>query len=133
MNFQMFDLISLRLTRLLCIAGLAPLGLAAHATGNHTGAQFAVTESGAATLSVPIKVPSGIGGMEPQLALNYSSGVGNGLFGLGWTLSGPSGRGQTALPMSSKAQGFRLQRVDYKKNAVGYPAGTCVLTGLHVV
>jgi hypothetical protein len=49
-----------------------------------------VTESGAATLSVPIKVPSGIGGMEPQLALNYSSGTGNGLFGLGWTLSGPS-------------------------------------------
>jgi Salmonella virulence plasmid 65kDa B protein len=66
------------------------LSPAVHATGNHTGAQFAVTESGAATLTVPIQVPRGIGGMEPQLSLNYSSGAGNGLFGLGWTLSGPS-------------------------------------------
>lgn len=63
---------------------------AAHAAGNHTAAQFAVTESGAATLTVPIQVPRGIGGMEPQLALNYSTGAGNGLLGLGWSLSGPS-------------------------------------------
>jgi Salmonella virulence plasmid 65kDa B protein len=68
----------------------ATLSFPVHATGNHTGAQFAVTESGAATLTVPIQVPRGIGGMEPQLSLNYSSGAGNGLFGLGWTLSGPS-------------------------------------------
>jgi Salmonella virulence plasmid 65kDa B protein len=69
---------------------IAALSTTVHATGNHTGAQFAVTESGAATLSVPIQVPRGIGGMEPQLSLNYSTGAGNGLLGLGWTLSGPS-------------------------------------------
>jgi hypothetical protein len=55
-----------------------------------TSSQFAVSESGAATLTIPIQVPRGIGGMEPQLALSYSSSAGNGLVGLGWTLSGPS-------------------------------------------
>lgn len=54
------------------------------------GHEFAVAESGAATISVPIQVPRGIGGIEPQLALNYSSQGGNGLLGVGWNLSGPS-------------------------------------------
>jgi hypothetical protein len=58
--------------------------------GATTGLQFAVTESGAATLSLPIQVPRGIGGMEPQLSLSYSSGGGNGLLGLGWSISGIS-------------------------------------------
>lgn len=69
---------------------IAALSTNVQATGNHTGAQFAVTESGAVTLSVPIQVPRGIGGIEPQLSLDYSSGAGNGLLGLGWTLTGPS-------------------------------------------
>jgi hypothetical protein len=47
-------------------------------------------------------------------------------------LAQPAGRAQMALLINAKAQNFRLQRVDYKKNAAGYPAGTCVLTGLHV-
>ena len=57
---------------------------------NYTAHQFAVSESGAATLTVPIQVPRGIGGMEPQLSLIYSSEAGNGLLGIGWTLAGPS-------------------------------------------
>jgi Salmonella virulence plasmid 65kDa B protein len=56
----------------------------------YTSSQFAVTESGAATVSIPIQVPRGIGGIEPQLSLSYSSAAGNGLIGLGWTLSGIS-------------------------------------------
>lgn len=52
--------------------------------------QFAVSESGAVTVNIPIKVPRGIGGMEPQLGLNFGGGAGNGLLGLGWALSGPS-------------------------------------------
>jgi hypothetical protein len=63
---------------------------AAVANGTHTGHQFSVTETGGATISIPIQVPRGIGGMEPQLSLNYSSGAGNGLLGIGWTLAGPS-------------------------------------------
>lgn len=73
---------------LLCAAGWFPSVVIAAA--NVTPVQFAVSEGGAATLSIPIQVPRGIGGMEPQLSLNYASGAGNGLLGLGWTLQGPS-------------------------------------------
>jgi hypothetical protein len=62
----------------------------ANADGMHTGHQFSVTEAGAANLSIPIQVPRGIAGMEPQLSLVYSSASGNGPLGLGWSLAGPS-------------------------------------------
>jgi len=42
--------------------------------------------SGAATLSIPIAVPPGTGGLAPTLSLNYSSDRGDGPFGLGWDL-----------------------------------------------
>ncbi|KAH8654845.1 virulence plasmid 65kDa B protein-domain-containing protein, partial [Ilyonectria robusta] len=44
--------------------------------------------NGTASLSIPIKVPAGRSGMQPNLALTYDSGVGNSEFGLGWRLSG---------------------------------------------
>ena len=39
--------------------------------------------SGAATLSIPIAVPPGPGGLAPALSLSYSSDRGDGPFGLG--------------------------------------------------
>jgi hypothetical protein len=55
-----------------------------------TTGQFRVTEGGAAEYRVPVRVPPGIAGMEPRLALTYSSYAGNGLAGMGWTLEGLS-------------------------------------------
>jgi Salmonella virulence plasmid 65kDa B protein len=75
------------------------------ANDNVTGVQFSVTEGGAATLSIPIKVPRGIGGMEPQLSLNYSSGAGNGLLGIGWSLHGVSAI--TRCPQNRALDGVR--------------------------
>ena len=56
-----------------------------------TPGQLQVSESGAATYTVPIEVFPGVGGMEPKLSLSYSSQAGNGLLGIGWSLSGLGG------------------------------------------
>jgi YD repeat-containing protein len=53
--------------------------------------------TGTGNFSVPIGVPPGRHGVQPQLALTYSSGNGNGPFGLGWQLSLPGVTRKTAL------------------------------------
>ncbi len=46
--------------------------------------------SGTANLSYPIEIPAGRQGMQPNLALTYSSSGGNGWLGVGWDISIPS-------------------------------------------
>src|SRR5690606_21465437 len=45
--------------------------------------------SGTGNFSVPIAVPAGRNGFQPEITLGYSSGNGNGAFGMGWNLSIP--------------------------------------------
>ena len=45
--------------------------------------------TGTGNFTVPIALPPGRNGFQPQLNLVYSTGNGNGLFGLGWSLSIP--------------------------------------------
>src|ERR1039457_1522820 len=45
--------------------------------------------TGTGNLSVPIALPPGRAGVQPELNLVYSTGNGNGPFGLGWALSIP--------------------------------------------
>lgn len=45
---------------------------------------------GTANIQLPIKIPAGRKGMQPQLALRYNSEGGNGWTGLGWDLSIPA-------------------------------------------
>lgn len=52
--------------------------------------------TGTGSLAVPIWVPSGRNGFQPQLALTYSTGNGNGPFGLGWSLELPAVTRKTA-------------------------------------
>src|SRR5438046_249526 len=46
-------------------------------------------QTGTGHLTNPIAVPPGRNGLQPQLNLVYSTGNGNGSFGLGWNLSIP--------------------------------------------
>lgn len=49
-----------------------------------------ISPTGAATYTIPIDVPKGIGGIAPQLAITYSSQAGEGMLGRGWNLAGIS-------------------------------------------
>ncbi len=43
--------------------------------------------TGTGSVSIPVSVTPGRAGFGPQLALSYDSGSGNGVFGLGWSIS----------------------------------------------
>ncbi|MBJ6764572.1 VCBS repeat-containing protein [Myxococcaceae bacterium JPH2] len=66
---------------------IIPTELAAdgYTVGKLTGTG-AASPDGAATYSLPIWVPAGRAGMQPDLVLSYQSRAGNGPVGLGWTL-----------------------------------------------
>ena len=54
------------------------------------GEKFSVDpHTGTGNFTVPIALPPGRNGFQPELSLGYSSGNGNGPFGLGWSLGVP--------------------------------------------
>lgn len=58
---------------------------------------FDVTDLGAATYTIPITVPDGIGGMQPAIAVTYNSqNRSNGILGVGWSLSATSAISRSA-------------------------------------
>jgi hypothetical protein len=78
---------SARLALAIVVLALPVIGSAA--TGRTPGS-FTVTANGAAQYSIPLWVPPGVRGVQPNLALVYNSQAGNGLYGQGWFLSGLS-------------------------------------------
>ena len=57
--------------------------------GNLAGS-FNASPTGAATYTVPIEVPQGIQGMQPNISLVYNSQSGNGIAGMCWNIGGLS-------------------------------------------
>jgi RHS repeat-associated protein len=52
--------------------------------------------TGTGNFSIPLAIPPGRNGLQPQLALSYSTGQGNGPFGLGFDLGVPDVRRKTS-------------------------------------
>ncbi len=84
---------------------------ASHAQVSIPG-QFGVS-NGNAGYAIPIQIPPGAADVQPALSLAYSSDAGNGLLGVGWTLSGLSTITRCAR---SKAQDNVRGAVNYDLN-----------------
>jgi len=88
-----------------------------HSSGGPVGSvngSFSVTPGGVAAYSIPIKVPTGIGGIKPGVSLTYSSQAGNGLLGVGWNISGLSSitRCPQNLAQDTRIRGVKLDAND---------------------
>jgi YD repeat-containing protein len=55
-----------------------------------TPGSFSVTDRGQASYSIPLQVPPGRLGVQPNLALQYLSTKADGMLGIGWSLTGLS-------------------------------------------
>ncbi|MDE1464053.1 SpvB/TcaC N-terminal domain-containing protein [Spartinivicinus poritis] len=104
-------------TRLLAAAGVAASSLVGANTNNTIvgtlPGDVTVTKSGAANYRIPIEVPPGINGLQPNLALVYDSQKRNGLLGVGWKLTGISSI--TRCPTTLAQDGF-IDGVDFDDN-----------------
>ena len=74
---------------------------------------FTVGSTGAAQYSIPIEIPEGTAGVQPQLSLNYSSQAGQGILGQGWSIGGLSMI--TRCPTTLEQDGF-IDGVDFDDN-----------------
>src|SRR5262245_12624642 len=74
--------------------------------------------TGTGNFTVPISLPPGRGGFQPRLNLVYSTGNGNGPFGMGWSLD---------LPGVSRMTSQGIPR--YQDHSSGYNHDTFVLSG----
>src|SRR5206468_11721722 len=74
--------------------------------------------TGTGNFTIPIALPPGRNGFQPQLSLAYSTGNGNGPFGVGWSLS---------VPGVSRKTSKGIPR--YRDSAVSGDADTFILSG----
>jgi Salmonella virulence plasmid 65kDa B protein len=78
----------------------------AQAQYSATPTSFSVTDAGASSLSIPIYTPPMPGGIDVKLSLQYNSQASNGVFGVGWNLSGVSSI--TRCPKTIAEEGERI-------------------------
>ena len=114
-----------------------PLVSQANVVGLSAG-EFRVDETGAANYSMPISIPKGTAGVQPSVALNYSShNLAGGPLGVGWSISGISAISrcaQTPIHDNGNIQGVQYnsqdkfcldgQRLILKSGTYGAPGST---------
>ncbi|MCI0506525.1 MAG: hypothetical protein L0Z73_10500, partial [Gammaproteobacteria bacterium] len=114
-----FSTITIKSFTALLLAFVSPIALAnvTNANGEVVGmvdGQFQVTPGGAATYTIPLKIPKGIGEVQPDLALIYNSQSGNGMLGMGWSLAGLSAvhRCPKNLAQDNEVRGVKYDTTD---------------------
>ena len=72
-------------------------------------------QNGAATYAIPLAVPKGISGLQPELSLVYNSAAGAGIAGPGWSLSGLSviSRCGSTIAHDGRVRGVRYDAGDH--------------------
>ena len=93
---------------LIAMGGISSGQAIPDASSQYIGAipsKFSVTQNGSAIYEIPIDVPPGINGVEPNLSLFYNSQRQNGRLGMGWGLAGLSAI--TRCPANLAIDGFR--------------------------
>ena len=90
------------------------------------GAVHADLFTGTATTSIPIEVPPGRQGVQPQLALVYGSANGNGWVGMGWKLekSVIERRTKDGLDYTADDYVVRLSGINAELVAIDAPTNT---------
>jgi len=99
--------------------------------------------TGTGNFTIPISLPPGRNGFQPQLNLVYSTGNGNGFFGLGWRLSAPGVMRKTlgcahAQPKKSAVPIFRRMLASHERSLVAArghsePAGQIASREIEIV
>ncbi len=84
---------------------------------------YSVNETGGFTYSLPIEVPPGINGLQPNFALTYNSQSGNGLLGYGWSLSG----------LGSITRTGENHFLDHRKTGVDFNGDKYMLNGQRLI
>lgn len=97
-----------------------PMVMTMQSTGNdeiaETMGALSVSSSGAAVYNIPIALPPGIGGVQPELSITYSSQGGSGLAGWGWNVSSVSSI--TRISATTFHDG-RVGKVDFTSGSTG--------------
>jgi len=73
---------------MLVLVGLAISPTHAKDIPGSTQTSYGVSSSGAFQFQIPVVIPQGRNGVQPNLSLSFSSSGGNGMAGVGWGVSG---------------------------------------------
>ncbi len=77
---------------------------------------LSVSSTGAAGYNIPIALPPGINGVQPDLSISYSSQGGSGLAGWGWNVSGVSSITRAG---ATTFHDGRIGKVDFTTGSAG--------------